>query len=224
MKVLVIAPHADDEVLGCGGTIHKHYESGDEVHVIIASNASIGAPELYSQSSIIEVRQEALAAHKILGIKNTIFLDLPAPRLDTFPEYQIANCFSSIINEIKPEILYLPHRGDIHKDHMAVFNAALVAVRPINNCTVKKILAYETLSETEWSAPFNSDYFIPNVYNNIECNLNAKIEAMNKYDSQIKIFPHSRSIRTIKALAEYRGSTVGYEAAESFMLIREVIN
>ncbi|MCD4768758.1 MAG: PIG-L family deacetylase [Bacteroidales bacterium] len=222
MKILVIAPHADDEVLGCGGVMKKYSNDGHKVIVIIATNASMGAPELYSQERINNVRKEAINAHKILGIEETIFLDFPAPRLDTFPIYKIANAISEIITKYKPEVLFLPHRGDIHKDHAAVFNAAMVAARPINNCSVRRILTYETLSETEWAAPYGDDSFIPNVFIAIEQDLDKKIEAMKKFSSQIQNFPHPRSAEAIKSLAQYRGATVGYMAAEAFMLIREI--
>ncbi len=137
-KILVIAPHADDEVLGCGGIINKYSRQGYEIHILLATNASNGAPELYNQSGIDQVRVEALKAHTILDVYQTHFLELPAPRLDTYPIYLIANQFSELINQINPQVLFLPHRGDIHKDHAAVFNAGLVAARPINNCPIKK--------------------------------------------------------------------------------------
>ncbi|OFY51428.1 MAG: GlcNAc-PI de-N-acetylase [Bacteroidetes bacterium GWF2_41_31] len=220
-NILIIAPHADDEVLGCGGIISKYSNEGFEVHILVATNASIGAPELFNQEGIDNVRNEAIAAHKILNVKQTHFLELPAPRLDVYPNYQIAIAFSEIINEIRPEALFIPHRGDIHKDHEAVFNAALVAARPINNCSVKKIYAYETLSETEWAAPFGDDNFIPNRFVNITKEFKLKLEAMECFKSQLKPFPNPRSLEAIEALAKYRGATVGFERAEAFMVIRE---
>ncbi len=221
-KILIIAPHADDEVLGCGGIMHKYAQAGHDVNVLIATNASIGAPEFYKQTGIDSIRAQAKSAHQYLGNINTFFLELPAPSLDTYPIYKSANQISALLSEIKPTDLYIPHRGDIHKDHTHIFYAALVASRPINNCSVKRIYAYETLSETEWAPPSADEAFIPNVFVNIENSISHKLEAMSFFKSQLKEFPHPRSLKAIQSLAEYRGSTVSCNAAEAFMLIREI--
>ena len=126
--------------------------------------------------------------------------------------------------EYKFDMVFVPHRGDIHKDHKAVFDAVLVACRPLNNCPVKKIYAYETLSETEWGAPYASDVFIPNVFITLsEEEFQSKCDALAFFVSQMKSFPASRSVESIEALAMYRGSTVTSSRAEAFMLIREII-
>jgi LmbE family N-acetylglucosaminyl deacetylase len=130
---------------------------------------------------------------------------------------------SKVVKEKAIEVMYLPHRGDIHKDHRITYEAALVAARPINNCTVKKVLAYETLSETEWAPPFGDDTFIPTVFESIEGHLEKKLEAFKCFSTQIKEFPHPRSLKTIEILSNYRGATVGVREAEAFMLIREII-
>lgn len=221
-KILVIAPHPDDEVLGCGGTIAKHSHNGDEVYVAIVTNGHLGAPELFSKEGTQKVRSEALQSHQILGVKETYFLDFPAPRLDTIPSYQLSIAISKIIKERGITTLYIPHRGDIHKDHRIAYEAALVAARPINNCPVKKILAYETLSETEWAPPFGDDAFIPTVFKSIEGYLDKKLEAFSCFSTQIKEFPHPRSLKTIEILSNLRGATVGMNNVEAFMLIREI--
>jgi len=118
--------------------------------------------------------------------------------------------------------MFIPHRGDIHKDHRVTYEAALVAARPINNCTVKRIYAYETLSETEWAAPFGDNVFIPTVFINIENEIEDKLKAFHFFTSQIKQFPHSRSPEIIRVLSNYRGATVGFSNAEAFMLIRSI--
>ncbi|WP_418637383.1 PIG-L deacetylase family protein [Winogradskyella sp.] len=220
-KILIIAPHADDEIIGCGGTIAKATQSGDEVFVIIATNANKGAPELFNENEIIKVRQEALSAHKYLGVKNTFFLDFPAPALNAFPEYKISIELSKIINKIKPNVLYLPHPGDLHQDHKAIYRASLVAARPQGDYCINEIYCYETLSETEW-APYQEKAFSPNVFNDISVFFDMKIKAMEFFKSQIKDFPHTRSVETFEALAKYRGSTVGVYRAESFMLERVI--
>lgn len=221
-KVIVIAPHADDEILGCGATIAKHIEELDEVFIIVASNASIGAPELFSKNAVAETRLEAMAAHKYIGIKETFFLDFPAPALNAFPEFKISLALVDLFNKIKPTHLYLPHPGDLHQDHKAVYRAGLVAARPLNNLLIKNIYIYETLSETEW-APMNEVGFRPNRFVDVTEFLQKKIDAMRFFRSQLKSFPNPRSVETIEALAKYRGSTIGVNFAEAFYVEREIV-
>lgn len=220
---LVIAPHADDEVLGCGGTISKLVEGGGIVYVSIMTNANIGAPELFSAEAISSVRIESRTAHKLLGIKETYYYDLPAPALEQYPQYKIANKICDLIKELMPETVYIPHRNDLHLDHRSIFNAALVAARPQGEYSVKNVLSYETLSETEWGHPYQDAVFVPNYYVKLsEKNLQDKILAMSAYKSQIKSYPHSRSINTIEYLARLRGSSIGVDAAEAFCVNRMI--
>ncbi len=216
-SILVIAPHPDDEVLGCGGVIKKFALSNHEIYVLIMSRGKKG---LYPEERIMNVRREALDAHKILGVKKTIFMDFPAPELDTISISELSSAIYDVILGIKPQTVFLPHRGDIHHDHKAVFNAGLVATRPMIKGFVKRIYSYETLSETEWAAPFSDDSFIPDNFINISGVFSYKLEAMNCYRSQLRDFPSSRSLKSIEALANYRGSTVGFTHAEAFMTIR----
>lgn len=220
-SVIVIAPHADDEIIGCGATIAKHVYNEDEVIIVIATNAAIGAPELYTENGIQLVRKEALNAHKILGVKKTLFLDFPAPALNSFPEYKISLEFSSIFNKYNPSFLYIPHPGDIHQDHKAIYRAALVSARPLGGNKISNIYCYETLSETEWT-PMQERPFVPNHFIDVTNHFQKKIDAMNCYQSQIKDFPHSRSIESFLSLAKYRGSTIGVEKAEAFEVERQI--
>jgi len=219
MNILVIAPHADDEILGCGGTIARRIAEGNNVTVLIITK---GIEELFASEVIENIRMEAKAAHRYLGVHKTIFFDFPAPLLDQTPSYKISMEISKVLQSVQPEVVYIPHRGDIHKDHKMVFESALVAMRPIGQYTVKQIYAYETLSETEWAAPFADDAFIPNVFVDITRFIYNKIEAMKHYKSQLKEFPHSRSVEVIQSLAKYRGASVGKKAVEAFMLIRKI--
>lgn len=221
-KVIVVAPHADDEILGCGATMAKHVYHGDEVIVIIATNAFIGAPELFTENRVKSVREEALNAHNIIGVKETIFLDFPAPALNAFPEYKISIELSKLFQKFNPTHLYLPHPGDIHQDHKAIYRSSLVAARPQNNLKIANIFCYETLSETEWT-PLHEKPFIPNYFVNVTEVYEKKNLAMLCFQSQIKEFPHSRSLQALEALAKLRGSTVGFERAESFIVERQIV-
>ena len=221
MKVLVVAAHPDDEVLGCGGVMARHAALGDDVHVLIVSR---GIPELFPEAEIEKTREELRQAHTLLGVRDVHFLDFPAPRLDVVPEHELADAVGAVLKKVRPEIVYFPHRGDIHVDHQAVYSATLVAARPINGSSIQRLLSYETLSETEWAYPSGDSAFIPTVFIDISPYLDKKLEAMACYESQLKAPPHPRSLQTIEALARFRGATVSVQAAEAFMLVREVVS
>jgi LmbE family N-acetylglucosaminyl deacetylase len=218
-KKLIIAPHPDDEVLGAGGVIKKFSKEGHEVYVLVITK---GSPKYYSDEKIQNVRKEALEAHKILGVKQTAFLDFHAPELDITSNAEISKAISEYISKWKITDLFIPHRGDIHNDHRKVFEASLVAARPVGDFTVKAIYAYETLSETEWAAPFSDDAFIPTHFENISDTMSHKFEAMKCFKSQIRDFPSTRSLETIESLAKFRGATVGFSRSEAFMTIRTI--
>lgn len=218
-KILVIAPHPDDEVLGCGGVIHKYSNLGKEVYVLIVTK---GSPKLYEQSRIDNVRNEALNAHGLLGVKETFFFDYHAPELDIISQAQISRSIADVIKKLGCDTLFIPHRGDIHSDHKVVFDASLVAGRPTKGNSVKNIFSYETLSETEWAAPFAQDAFIPTHFIDITSNFDKKIEAIKCFKSQVRSFPNSRSLEAIEALAKFRGAIIGICRAEAFMTIRTI--
>jgi LmbE family N-acetylglucosaminyl deacetylase len=219
MNILVVAAHPDDEVLGCGGVIARHVSRGDRVDVVVVTR---GAPDLYDENQVKTLRKELEAAHALLGISAVHFLDFPAPRLDLIPSHELADAIGAHITSIRPDIVYIPHRGDLHSDHRCVFSASLVAARPIGSRVVRRLLSYETLSETEWAAPIAEDAFLPSVFVDIRGQLEKKKQAMAAYRSQLREFPHPRSLQGVESLARLRGSTAGVPAAEAFQLIREI--
>jgi len=219
MKVLVIAPHPDDEIIGVGGTIAKRVQSGDEVYVCVVTK---GQEPLFSKESVEQVRKECREADSKLGVKETIFLDFPAVMLETVPRYQFNGKIAELVRDLAPDEVYIPHRGDMQIDHQMVVDAAMVALRPRGNNYPRRVYAYETLSETGWNVPNTTNEFIPTVYEDITDTLEAKLDAMNVFKTQLGDFPSARSIGAIEALAKYRGSTVSLMAAEAFSLIREV--
>ncbi len=220
MRIAVIAPHPDDEVLGCGGVMARHVASGDDVFVIVVTR---GMAELFDQDWIERTRVEARQAHALLGVTETVFLDFPAPRLDVTPGHLVADALAQQFQRLRPERVYLPHHGDIHADHGRIYHATLVAARPLANCPVRQLWCYETLSETEWSPPIASAVFYPTVFVDISDFLPKKLDAMACFKTQIKPAPNPRSLQAIEALARYRGSTISTHAAEAFVLVREVI-
>jgi len=219
MKILVIAPHPDDEVLGCGGTIAKHTQQGAEVYLCIVTK---GYTPDWSEEFLKKRPKEIKKAGALLGIKKTYFLDFPTVKLDTIPQKQLNDSIAQVVDEVKPEVVYIPHRGDINKDHRLVFEAAMVAVRPKPGSTVTRVLSYETLSETEWGVLSGDNAFIPNVYIDISETLEIKLKAMSAYQSELKEYPHPRSLEAISALAKTRGASIGVKAAEAFILVREI--
>lgn len=215
MKVLVIAPHNDDEVLGVGGTIAKYTAMGHEVTVCEVTS---GDPTRWER-----IVAEAHAAHKVLGVSRFECLYLPVVELRITPTVELNRKFEQLIKEVQPNIVFIPHKGDMHSDHRETAYAAMVALRPYNNPELKAIYAYETLSETEWNIPSVENAFIPDTWNDITDYMSMKQEAMRCYKSQLRDFPNPRSIEAIEALAKLRGSTVGFRYAESFMTIRSIL-
>jgi LmbE family N-acetylglucosaminyl deacetylase len=219
VNVVVLAPHPDDEVLGCGGTIARHADQGDVVHVVVVTR---GIPELFPPDEIARTRAEARDAHALLGVSETHFLDLPAPRLDVVPRHEVADRIRAAVGAIRPDVAYLPHHGDLHHDHAIVHEASLVAMRPAGGYA-PSLLAYETLSETDWAPPTAAHQFIPTTYVDISSCLERKLAAMRCFESQLKSGAHPRSVAALAALAALRGATVGVPAAEAFADVRRVV-
>ena len=214
-KVLILSPHADDEILGCGGFISKHSKRNYEINVLVLTNAQKGAPELYSNKFIQNLRKEAKVANNYIGTKKLFFENLPALNLNNYPIYKISRVINNYISRINPEIVMIPSQNDIHEDHKLIFKAAKVAMRPDIKTNLKKILSYEVLSETEWNEneiSFNPNYFVELNKSDI----NNKVKAFLKYKSQVKKFPHPRSKEGILNLSKLRGSQVLMKYAEAF--------
>lgn len=189
-KVLVIAPHPDDEVLGCGGTILKHLHNNDSVTVCIVS---VRNQPLFTKQMNLEQYAELKEAHKVLGIDESIILDFDSVMLDRVPHNELNTALTDVVKKVQPDILYVPFVGDIHLDHQLVAKSALVACRPIDNQSIEKVVMYETPSETEWNFPKAENIFIPNLYVDITDFIDLKLDAMSKYKSQSKNYPHPRS-------------------------------
>lgn len=219
-KILIIAPHPDDEILGLGGTMIKHIVNGDKVSVCIVTK---GIDPLFQLEQIEKTRSEAKICHEMIGVHKTIFLDFPAVMIEKVNRYEVNARILDVINEIQPDIVYIPHWGDMQKDHQLVTEACMVALRPKYEHVVKLIYAYETLSETGWNIPNVQNVFNPNVYVDISDYLDEKLDAMKYYKSQLGEFPEARSLEALKALAMFRGATVGVKAAEAFELVRKII-
>lgn len=220
MKILVIAPHMDDEALGCGGVICKHVQAGDDVNVIFVAHRIYN--HVYDSKKNEIERSHALKAKEALGYKNAIFLDMSDERLDASVQ-NIIIALEEHARSFDPEIVYVPFRGDNNQDHRAAFDAARVAFRPSAASSVKAVRMYEVPSSTEQSPPMAETVFTPNCYVNIEDFIDKKIKAVQCYETEKRAFPHSRSIDAIKILAAKRGIDIGFKCAEAFMILREKV-
>ncbi len=211
MKILVIAAHPDDEVLGMGATIKK-LSGKNNVNLCVVSE---GATAQYNDKKMIQVRQESCKkSGKILGISNITFLDFPDMKLDSIPHLEINKSLEKIITKIKPDIIYTTPYNDLNKDHLTVFESTLVAARPVSS-SIKEILCYELPG-------LMKNPFKPNVYVDISSQISHKIKAFKMYKSEIKKFPHPRSIKAIENLSIQRGVESGLKNAEAFESIKRI--
>ena len=214
-NILILSPHADDEILGCGGFISKYSKKNYHISVLILTNANKGAPEIYSPDDINRIRNEAKIANDFVGTKKLFFENLPALNLNNYPIYKITNIINKFILDINPEIVLIPSANDIHDDHKIIFKAAKVSMRPNKKNNLKKILSYEVLSETEWNE--NGKSFNPNYFVSLDkSDIDRKVKAFLKYRSQVKEFPHPRSKEAIVNLSKVRGSQAFMKYAEAF--------
>ena len=211
MNILVISAHPDDEVLGMGATIKKL----SKTNKICLCVVSEGTSSQYSDKKMIKVRRDACKkSSKILGISDILFLDYPDMRLDTIPHLEINKELEKIIKKFKPRIVYSPPSHDLNKDHKKVFTSLLVVTRPFSS-SVKKLLCYEIPGPTR--TPFH-----PNVYENVVRFFSYKINAFKMYKSEVRKFPHPRSIEAIENLAIQRGVESSLKRAEAFQLISSI--
>jgi len=221
MKILVISPHPDDETLGCGGTILKHKDIGDKIYWLIITNIVV---KNGWDKDIVEKRQKEIeTVAEMYGFEKTFKLDYPAAKLDIIPIQEIIESVSKVIFEVKPEVIYLPNRSDVHTDHQITFKTAYSCTKNFRYPFIKRILMYETLSETEFAPALPENTFIPNVFVDITKYFEKKLEIFKIYKSEVMEKPFPRSLDSIKALTRYRGSQMGVEYAEGFMLIRELM-
>jgi len=217
-RVVVIAPHPDDETLGAGGTIARFASEGSEVSVLIVSGH---LPPLYPQQVFDTTRREAEDAMRELGVKDVQFLQIPATMVHERPVAEVNGAIVGFVRARSPEMVLLPF-PDRHIDHRVIFDAAVVACRPLSPTAPRVVLAYETLSETHWNVPGVEPAFVPEIFVDISQFVDAKERALRCYASQINEAP-SRSIDACRALARFRGSQNGCEHAEAFKVVRIVI-
>lgn len=218
--ILLVAPHPDDETLGCGGTILRFKNSGVPVVWLIVTRGfeEHGA----SKSAIENMEKQIKAVSDAYQFDDVIRLDFPTTLLDAIPQRELVDSFSSVVDKVKPETLYLPFRGDVHTDHRVVFDSAWSSVKSFRAPSIKNILTYETLSETEFNSGITSESFKPNAFCDISEFLKKKLEIFALYASEGGSHPFPRSSQAIEALATLRGSTAGVKYAEAYMTVKTI--
>ena len=225
MKILVIAAHPDDEVLGCGGTIGRLSHEGHDVYIAILGEgiaSRFRKGDRWDRSLIAQLRERSREVAQFLGAKDVMIWDLPDNRFDTVPLLDIVQVIEETIDKVAPEVVYTQHGGDLNIDHGRVYRATLTATRPGAGRMVRTLYAYEVPSSTEWAFQQFQPSFRPNVFMDIRGTLEMKVKAMQMYDSELRRFPHPRSPKALESIAYRWGSLAGLEAAEAFELVRQI--
>ena len=219
-RVLVIAPHPDDETLGCGGTLFKHKANNDDIFWFIVTG--ISADTGWPVDKVKKREKSINNVKKNYGFSQVFNLQLPSTRLDILPFSDLIGEITNVYKEISPEIIYMPFNHDVHTDHQIIAKAFNSTFKWFRYPHIIRVLMYETLSETDFNFIENKK-FCPNVFVNISKYIDMKIEAMSIYNDEMGEFPFPRSEKALRALATLRGSQSGYESAEAFDLVYERI-
>lgn len=224
-RVLVVAAHPDDEVLGCGGTISRMTRAGAEVYVGVLGEgvtARYSRPEDADPNELREIREKCEEAARVMGVKDVLTHDFPDNRFDSVDLLDVVKVVEGWIEQVEPIDVFSHCHGDLNIDHRIAFQASLTATRPIAGRTVRALYAFEVPSSTEWAFGQCDHTFEPSVFVNISSELDTKLAALVKYDVEARPVPHPRAPQSVAALARWRGSTAGFAAAEAFELVRRL--
>ena len=222
MRVLVVAAHPDDEVLGCGATLAKWASLGAQIQVAFVADG-VGARAQTAYSDLLADRRiAAIKASKILNTAKPIFGDVPDNQADSIPLLQIVKTVEALIDQHQPDIVLTHHGGDLNIDHRRVQQAVMTACRPQQGLSVRTVLFFEVPSSTEWQSPQTSLAFLPTWFEDVTDTFAIKLEALEAYSAELRKTPHPRSIEGVTALANWRGATIGTAAAEAFVLGRHI--
>lgn len=220
-NILIIASHPDDEVLGCGGTVGRLSKEGHTIYTLILGEGVTSRDNIRNrnerENEIIDLKNYVEKANKILGVKKVFFHDFPDNRFDTVPFLDIVKVIEEIKNQIKPEIIFTHYEKDLNIDHQITYRAVITATRPLKEGTVKEIYSFEIPSSTEWSYPLS---FSPDIFFNISGTIDVKLRALEEYKSELREYPHPRSLEGIKLIAKNWGMKVGLNYTEAFKIVR----
>jgi len=219
-NIIIISAHPDDETLGAGGTILKHSNNGDKVYWLIVTN--VFENQGFSKERVKSRQIEITKVEKMLGINKTFFLNYPTMTLSSSSLIKMVPEISAIFNEVEPEIIYCLNRSDAHSDHRVIFDAVMACTKSFRYPFIKQILMYECISETEFAPALAEKVFLPNYFVDITDYIDEKLKIMEVFESEISEHPFPRSLENIKALAHFRGASVGVKYAESFQLLKYI--
>jgi LmbE family N-acetylglucosaminyl deacetylase len=222
--ILAVVAHPDDEVLGCGGTLARYASEGHPVFIFILGDGELsrGQSQGVSSKAILERRTSAQRVSKLLRARRLFTDSFPDNQFDSVPLLKLAKAVEAIKAIVKPQVIFTHHGGDLNVDHRLTLQAVLTACRPQpgEQEQVREIYSFEVPSSTEWNTPNTMPSFVPNFYINVEKFLAIKIKALTLYQREMRPFPHARSLEAIRALAAWRGASVGFRAAEAFVTQR----
>lgn len=221
-KVMFVSVHPDDETLGCGGTILKHSAAGNQIYWLNLTGPSLTHPYGFTQELIDKRTSQVSSVTESYKFDRFFNLAFPTQMLDTVETRILVGAIDEVISIVKPTIIYLPNRSDVHSDHRVAFTAAYSCTKNFRKPYIKEILMYETLSETEFAPALVNDSFVPNCFVDITDNFEKKMEIMHIYDTEVQPDPYPRSNHAIKALASFRGARIGALYAEAFMILYRV--
>ena len=220
----MVAPHADDETIGCGGTIARLAAEGHRVTVAIMTGHGENGPHpIFSREVFDHIRAEAVKAHRLLGVSETVLHEIPSVQVAEQPLWEVNGIVQRLFARVEPDVVFVPFQYDLHEDHRRIFAACSVAWRPSSEIgrQIGAVYAYETPSETHWNFHNVEPGFTPNVWFDISDHLDTKVAALRCFESQIDRYPGARSLEALEALARFRGSQMHMEAAEAFVLVRQ---
>jgi LmbE family N-acetylglucosaminyl deacetylase len=225
VKILILAAHPDDEILGCGGTVARKVAEGDEAVAVILGEGIASRytnPDSKTQDQIRKLQEKSRESGRIIGIEETRYHNIPDNKFDTIPLLDIAKIIEDEIELAEPEVIFTHHGGDLNIDHALVFRAVMTAARPMKENPVREIYCFQIPSSTEWAFQSISPAWKPNTFFDISATLETKIRALQQYDSEMRPFPHPRSYKNVQNIAYGWGSVCGTNAAEAFELIRAI--
>lgn len=224
--ILVVAAHPDDEVLGCGGSVHKWSQMGAKVHALIMAEGLTARAEKredISCQALGSLREDAKHAAKLIGYQSISFETFPDNRMDSVDLLDVVHALSRYVDQFHPDVVLTHHHSDLNIDHRICFQAVLTACRPLPEHFVRTILSFETPSATEWNFPYYKNCFSPNIFVDISEHIKAKTDAMSCYKTELRAAPHPRSIRSLDSIAQHWGSVTGCDYAEAFELVRTIL-
>ena len=222
-RILIVAAHPDDEILGCGGTAARLIKEGHEVFTLILGEGITSRDHSRQrekrEAEIAKLKKQIHDANNILGIKEVVVYDFPDNRFDSVPMLDIVKKIEEVKRNVKPDIMFTHYGKDLNIDHQVTYQAAMAATRPMADETVKEIYSFEVLSSTEWQFPLS---FSPDFFYDITDTIDMKVAAMAKYETELREFSHPRSLKGIRLNAETWGMKIGLNSAEAFKTIRVV--